>query len=555
MAAHRESQEHRLEGAGEVRATLAILLSATAAAALLLVAGIQLKSQGLQYDEIHQAPAAFAYIGRPHTMFTRLAIHGIPVLNMSYSGAIKSAIYGFYMRVTGRGFGVLSWRLTGLLIVATGIVAFGVVARRAWTAFGLAVFLGLLVSDSTVLILSRFDWGPVALALTLRVLMLGIWLRGTLRESVPSWFMFWLGLLLGIAVFEKLVAVTLVVPLVLLIALGWPRVSPSQWIAGAVGLVVGSVPLLVANCYSYHYSGALISLADLTSTRQPPRVAPARFVLEYLSLGQGAPPRRMMFGAAGWAGGAADKTFVLAEAATIAGMLIVAAIAALTSRDSSRTLRQVGVLTLSYAAIGAALLLMPRSTLVHHWLFGTPLQYAAIALFIDHGRTRAARDEPVPAMWKVAVGGGVLLAILRAVSVLSLIGVLVTGAATTEWDPSLTVLGRFAAAHADNSVFVAADWGVATQIFCLGQGQSDLVFEAYSSYSGLPRIERWIAQARKRIVYVVTLWPISNNAYPPGTSERILRDFSASPHWTSAPLDPELAGLESVHVVKFVPSR
>ena len=257
----------------------AILAGILAALLLCLVSSIRLTAQGLEYDELHQAPAAFAYVGRETWMFTRLRIAGVPILNMSYSGALKSALYGLYMRVTGAGFGVISWRLTGILTASAGLLCFCLIARRAWTRFGLALFLVMVVSDSALLLLTRFDWGAVALALLLRLLILAVWLRGAAvgRVGLPS--MFVVGGLLGIAIFEKLVAVVLIIPIMLLVGLGWERLSIRHAAAAIAGGVVGGLPLLIANAYSYTWSGILISLADLTPSRPFPRLRAVEFLV------------------------------------------------------------------------------------------------------------------------------------------------------------------------------------------------------------------------------------------------------------------------------------
>ena len=49
------------------------------------------------------------------------SIAGIPVLNMPYSGAIKSGLYGAGLRVFDQPFTVSSWRWLGCVISALGI--------------------------------------------------------------------------------------------------------------------------------------------------------------------------------------------------------------------------------------------------------------------------------------------------------------------------------------------------------------------------------------------------------------------------------------------------
>ena len=58
---------------------------------------IRLDGQGVYFDELHQAPAAFHYIGSHPRLFNR-EFFGLPTFNMSYRGAIKSGIYGLLLK-------------------------------------------------------------------------------------------------------------------------------------------------------------------------------------------------------------------------------------------------------------------------------------------------------------------------------------------------------------------------------------------------------------------------------------------------------------------------
>src|SRR5262245_2954530 len=108
------------------------LLKAAAAGILIAIAfctmtAFHLDAQGAFYDELHQAPAAFHYVGKHPVMFTR-TFFDLPSLNMSYSGAIKSAIYGLYLKYVHPHFTVYSWRLMGILFVAAGLFSFCLIA-------------------------------------------------------------------------------------------------------------------------------------------------------------------------------------------------------------------------------------------------------------------------------------------------------------------------------------------------------------------------------------------------------------------------------------------
>src|SRR5207247_468537 len=101
----------------------ALFLGLAAAVALTALSVIHLEAQGAYYDELHQAPAAFNYLGKHPPMFS-FSFRGIPVLNMTYSGAIKSNIYGFYLKFISGHFTILSWRLFGIVFLAVGLFTF-----------------------------------------------------------------------------------------------------------------------------------------------------------------------------------------------------------------------------------------------------------------------------------------------------------------------------------------------------------------------------------------------------------------------------------------------
>src|SRR5215471_13429391 len=131
-----------------------------------------LDAQGVFYDELHQAPAAFHYVGKHPVLFTCM-FFGWPTFNMTYSGAIKSAVYGLYLKYVHLHFTVYSWRLLGIVFVAAGLVAFYSIAGPFLPVTSSICFAVLLLTDITAIILTRHDWAPAALALALRLLFLG----------------------------------------------------------------------------------------------------------------------------------------------------------------------------------------------------------------------------------------------------------------------------------------------------------------------------------------------------------------------------------------------
>src|SRR5262249_3763196 len=158
-------------------------------------------------------------------------------------------------------FGVISWRLTGILTVALGLMAFVLLARRSVSTAALTVIVALLITDITVILCTRHDWGPVALALMLRLILIGVWLRGEGAGQSSLGNSFALGALVGFAIFEKLSSFVLLLPLFFFSIS--KRRSVHCLLAIVGGVFVGAVPVLVANLSFLLTKGQLISLADM----------------------------------------------------------------------------------------------------------------------------------------------------------------------------------------------------------------------------------------------------------------------------------------------------
>ena len=82
------------------------------------------------------------------------------------------------MLITGNEFSVLSWRLVGILSVSAGIWVAGRTFSKLYGTISAMLFLLLIVTDSTILMTSRHDWGPTAFALALRLILISVWIQG-----------------------------------------------------------------------------------------------------------------------------------------------------------------------------------------------------------------------------------------------------------------------------------------------------------------------------------------------------------------------------------------
>ena len=342
--------------------SLAALVALAASVTLLAVAGQRIAEQGLYYDELPQATASFAYRGQLAPMFNVAQIFGLPALNMHYSGAIKTAMYGGYLRLTGAPFSVLTWRWLGLLLAAAGLAAFCLIASRGVPVVTTALLALLVVTDGNVLLSVRHDLGPVALSLAMRLVLLGLMLRrgaagpGS-REAAG------IGVLLGLITFEKLSGAVLVVPVAAFVLLCGSGSTVARMRAFAVGLFVGALPLVWLNAQSLLEGSGLVSLGNV-----PAKVPVPNFALRYLRLGAGGFLQDFILGRPpAW-------TPIFEGYALAAALAATAWAAILTSKslEHRRAARLVLALMGIWLVIGLEMPLLPSTTLVHHWILGTP---------------------------------------------------------------------------------------------------------------------------------------------------------------------------------------
>jgi hypothetical protein len=524
-------------------------------AALLFVvlASVNLEGQGPQYDELHQATGAFTWLGSPPELFcTAVSSPAGPVclFNMPYSAAFKTHLYGAWLRfVAGGEFSLVSWRLFGILTAAAGFLAFCLLARRALPVWALALFCALVVSDLTVLIDDRFDWGPVAFALLCRMVLLGLWIRGEAAGPGPG-NSFGLGAVAGFATFEKLSS-CLLVPAVLWMVLGSPRRRSVRHLAAlAVGVAVGAAPLALFNFLVWRTSGKLPSLSAGGLPRDRSFEGFLAYTWDLLTLGQGGIAADFMLGLP------PRPWLELAEGILVVAAIGLVALAASSLRASGDEpgtpfLRLAVVSLLAYASIWIGLWLLPRPTWFHHWILATPFQGAAVVLALVGLRQKSVQVKGHARAFGMALAVvAALWLTVRVPAVWRLEKGLARGSFGTAWNPSLAQTGKFAAAHAGPAVFVASDWGVATQIYSYSNGRPWLVYQPFWGYGGPEQLRSIQRNSGKPVLYLVRLDP--PRGVVPEATARIERDLAADPAWQEVPVEEEAARLRGVLVRKYL---
>lgn len=517
-----------------------IALGLAAAIAFAILAGVRLTAQGPEYDELHQAVGAFTWIGAAPPASFCLDFEGICVLTTTYSAAIKTHLYGLFLRLSGRGFDLADWRWLGILLVAAAFLLFAAGAHPVLGRREIALLLLLLLTDGSLLLLDRFDWGPVALAFLLRMALIAVWLRAEASDPPRPRNTFILGALAGLATFEKLSSCVLVLAVAAMILGDRRRRSRRHLAAGLLGLTVGALPLVLVNLGWLAKKGELISLQHL---RGDPRLGAPKLVYELLILGYGGRVREFVLGLSppAWA--------EIGEGGLLATILVLVLYVSL-RRAGEPALRRAGIALAAWAAVGVGLWAMPRATGAHHWILATPFQYLAIVLAL-----RAFRWRETSGARRIA---GVTLAVLttvwlglRLAALGSLESTLRHGSASEYWDPSLAQLGRFAARRPPGTLFVATDWGVGTQILCFTNGRPSRLVEPFWDPRGIDVPAMAAAIDGARTLYLVRLRR-GTSLFP--ATARIEREISANPAWREAVPEPETSGWRSVSLRKYVRS-
>ena len=499
---------------------------------------IRLDVQGMYYDEMHQAPAAFFYIGANPAMFTIL-LRGVPVMNMTYSGAIKSTLYGLYLRFGRQSFTVYSWRMMGIVLAAAGLLVFYRTAGSWLPLAGAILFEALLVTDTSAILMTRHDWGPVALALGLRLAFLGIWTGMT--RTPTRWGCGLAGAIIGIALFEKLSSVVLLVPFALFLWMIWNSFRPG-FAAAIYGFLLGSVPLILVNIASWKRGEGLLSLSNVTRVRPLELGGAFGYARDYLTLGQGIDAQEVILGSHTSFAPTAEWCLMLAL------MLLIVAVAL---RDrSNRWLRLAALCAISYAGIGIGLFLLPQETGIHHWILGTPFQYLAIVLAFAGSTTASPERNSILRARKASIlAGATVLLVVRAPNIVGVERALLSGESSDLFSPELTQLAELAAAKSESAVFVSADWGTGTQLYCGMNGKRDSVYEPFGNENPARAVLDIAKTTTKPNLYVIIRGAAPQFA---SASESILHAMSGAPGWQEAPAEMEFSHLTLIRVRKFV---
>jgi Dolichyl-phosphate-mannose-protein mannosyltransferase len=201
---------------------------------------------GLQNDEALFANGVFKPYAVAYTY--PWGHNGLPLMLMSYLGTLKAWIYRPIFQWFGTGIEAI--RLPMLLAGAVSVWLFGLLLRRISGQRAAILGVGLLAADSLYLLTSCFDWGPVALQHLLilggMLLLVGFYQHGGV------WRLAWGSFLLGLAMWDKALAVWMLSGMGLALILILPRQIVRVTSFRRVGVFalffcLGALPLIIYN--------------------------------------------------------------------------------------------------------------------------------------------------------------------------------------------------------------------------------------------------------------------------------------------------------------------
>ncbi len=223
----------------------------------------RLECPGLYYDEVLFVDGWSA---------TRCAWcpWGVPLMELSYLGALKAWIYwpvrSDLSPLLLRAPWVVASLISALLTVLTAGRAFGRTAS--------VVAAALVATDPAFLYFQRLDWGPVAIGVLLRALVLFLLVRWRTRRSERTLVV--VAFLLGLGVYDKLSFAWFVAGLVIAVGLDreYRQAIALRRLPGLVlAFTLGALPLLVYN--------VVLPLASLRQNQLLADAGPLRAALGY----------------------------------------------------------------------------------------------------------------------------------------------------------------------------------------------------------------------------------------------------------------------------------
>jgi hypothetical protein len=410
----------------------------------------------------------------PQAWAIKIAGVDLPLMCGEYTGALKAYVLATSFSIFGVTVPVM--RLTMVFVALLGVLFTALFSKEA---FGLrASICGVLLtaSDPSLIILTRNDWGPVAIAFCLRAMSL-YYLARWWRSGGRRTYLVAACALLGLGVFDKTSFLWFALAVLFAGAFVWatseirPRVGLADSICALAAGVTASGPLWVYNLTHdwitfrmIRTPGQKVTISGLLGM-VPERAG------TLLSLIDGRATDGWMFGekiAGPWG---ATATLLLPLAAGAAITLFVVSLA-------SRQWRMLA-LPLLTAAMLAQIFATPRPVWAHHWIGVYPFPHLMIGLAcVALGDTVKARriGGRIGQMTAFGVGATAVLAGLfcNTAVMLGYHRLMRDRGGEAPWSEAVYPLFDEVNARFTGRSLQLMDWGIGNQLMVLSGGQLHL---------------------------------------------------------------------------------
>ena len=418
-----------------------------------VMAGRWIASPGLEYDELLFVNAA---TGEPtNGMFVQRRVLGVPVLLMGYIGALKAYLYYPIFQIFGVSPQTVRWP-----VIVISVVTLALTYRVARFSFGrlVSAMVVLVMSvDPTFIYLMKFDYGPVALMMVLKVTALLFALHAVSTGS--SRYLWGMAAACALGVFDKVNFIWFLLALVSAGAMLFRSELREMWQRDRACLVLPLTILaltgLATVIRSIHLAVAWDKAASVAPLDRLRDVANL-----YASTMNGQLLHQLVTNRTLAAGSLMNPVVALG----LSGMVVASLHAARRAGTVGRMPFQERVLLchlLIFALIAVQILVTPMAYAPHHILMLYPFQ-----LFVTFGGAVA-----VGGMWGTAVTAAVLVASGLNVGAAYERNFRPTAEFAPHWSPVIYQLVDFLNHHPAERI-MSVDWGIHNQIWALGTSRT-----------------------------------------------------------------------------------
>lgn len=444
-------------------------------------AATDIERPGLETDEALHAPAAIRLLhpdlASKLWVFSAISFAGRdwPVMTMDYMGALKSYLLAASFLVFGPS--VTTLRLTTIMIGAAVLVLTYLFVLRGWGTAAALITAAILGSDPSFVLMTRTDWGPVALPMLFRcaaMYAIILWLQ----ERKP-FYAGAAGLSLGLGLYDKANFLWFVIALVLLGIVGFIRgsVRPSRRDVAAIcaAFVLGSLPFwwwnMSQNWATFRFAAAG-NLNELEQGYPLWRVLldqlPSRLLsLRYLFSGTGLDIYMFGRSIAPWLGSYSATLFIpvfVLSLGLIALFVKVPMVSPIDWRSVLFPLAMAGLLL-------AQMLITPLNLWLHHFIFLYPFPQLFVGITLGQALTRVEPGAFRRVLGPVAGFSLIALVASNSAVVWQYHQLMATHPGSNIWSTAIYNLNDVLLAEHREQTIQVLDWNIGNQLLLLSAGE------------------------------------------------------------------------------------